>query len=624
MKECPKCKFCFEDEVSVCPHDGATLAQSLRGSVLIDNKYRLEKCLGRGGMGAVYRAKHIHLGRTVAVKTLLHEYATSDATAVSRFQREARAASAIEHPNVVRALDFGITSDGTRYIVMEYVEGRPLNEIIFREAPMAPTRVLKIFKQALAGIAAAHDLKLVHRDLKPANIMVSERSAGANLEDLGLILTDDIANPTDEPEMTVKVLDFGLAKILNDEILGDDNTDLKTGIMGTPFYMSPEQCSAKPVDARSDIYSLGVILYQMLTKDVPFRGDSFAAIVSGHLTQPPPSIRARNPDVSPELEAVVMRALAKNPAHRQSSVRELLAELEAAILKKPSGDAAALLQTTPTLFITSTPGNCNVEVDGEFRGKTNAQGKLELRLPPGEYRLRFTAPGWNDQARTVVMGQEDQSLDVRLTHKTAVPVAAGVSTPLRPATGSFSPATTALPATGGLRPATGRFPTPPPAPPPEVGPRVAANTGFNITLDILLTTVGVLAGVAALTLLPAAPLAPKQDQALWTIAASLLFDSPWWFVATGILSTLVLPTCLLLADYVYPYRPVPVLVTIFNITRIGFLVVMVGGTVVAALGALLNHWEWPSTGWLSLRFVSIFALGALYSRIAARRRAVVV
>ena len=621
MKECPKCKHCFEDDLAVCPHDGATLTQSLRGSRLLDNKYQLEKCLGRGGMGAVYRAKHIHLGRTVAVKTLLQEYASTDATAVNRFQREARAANAIEHPNVVRALDFGITADGTRYIVMEYVEGRPLNEIIAREAPMPPKRILEIFRQAIAGIAAAHDLKLVHRDLKPANIMVHEPDGANNLEDLGLVLTDEPAPTSKASQMTVKVLDFGLAKILNDEILGDDHADLKTGIMGTPFYMSPEQCSSKPVDARSDIYSLGVILYQMLTKDVPFRGDSFAAIVSGHLTQPPPSIRARNPAVSPELEAVVLRALAKNPANRQASVRELLAELEAAIEPKAPADASARLQTSPRLLLTTLPGNCTIEVDGDFRGKSDAQGRFELRLPPGEYRIRFTAPGWNDLARTVVMGNSDQSLEIRLTHKTTVLATApavGVSLSASPATGSFAPPSGSPPThTSKLRPSTGPLP-PPPAPASlPATPGVFPTSGLNIALDTLLTIVGILAGLTAFAAFPSDPLSLRWDR-------TLMAGISWWTSSAGMASVIVVPTCLLLADYVYPYRPVPFLVMVFNIFRAVYLIVVVGGTVVAALGALANHWEMPTLAWFGIRAVAIAALAFLYSRVAARRRAVIV
>ncbi|MGQ9898019.1 MAG: protein kinase domain-containing protein [Acidobacteriota bacterium] len=621
MKECPKCKHCFEDDLTVCPHDGAPLTQSLRGGRLLDNKYQLEKCLGRGGMGAVYRAKHIHLGRTVAVKTLLQEYASTDATAVNRFQREARAANAIEHPNVVRALDFGITSDGTRYIVMEYVEGRPLNEIIAREAPIAPKRILEIFRQVIAGIAAAHDLKLVHRDLKPANIIVNEPTAATNLEDLGLILTDEPAPTQTASEMTVKVLDFGLAKILNDEILGDDQTDLKTGIMGTPFYMSPEQCSSKPVDARSDIYSLGVILYQMLTKDVPFRGDSFAAIVSGHLTQVPPSIRARNPAVSPELEAVVLRALAKNPANRQSSVRELLAELEAAIAPKPSAaTSSATLQAAPRLLITTFPGNCTIEVDGDFRGKTDAQGRFELRLPPGEYRIRFTSPGWNDMARTVVMGNDDQALEIRLTHKTTVMATApaiGLPMPTNPATGSFAPTTgSPLTYTGKLRTSTGSLSLPTPAP-TSLPFTPSPTSGLNIAVDTILTITGILAGLSAFAFFPSDPLSLRWDR-------TLMPGTSWWTTSAGMVAVIALPVCLLLADYLYPYRPVPFLVMVFNIVRLLFLVVVVGGTVVVALGALANHWEMPTTAWFIIRGLAIAAPALLYSRIASRRRAVIV
>jgi hypothetical protein len=377
------------------------------------------------------------------------------------------------------------------------------------------------------------------------------------------------------------------------------------------------------VDARSDIYSLGVILYQMLTKDVPFRGDSFAAIVSGHLTQAPPSIRARNPAVSPELEAVILRALSKNPANRQANVRELLAELEAAIAPKPSAAApSAPLQAAPRLLITTFPGNCTIEVDGDFRGKTDAQGRFELRLPPGEYRIRFTSPGWNDLARTVVMGNSDQSLEIRLTHKTTVMATApavGLPFPTSPATGSFAPPTgSPLTHTGKLRTSTGSLPVPPSTPISlSVAPGAAPTSGLNIALDTILTIAGVLAGLAAFVVFPSDPLSLRWDK-------TLMPGTSWWTGSAGMAAVIAVPACLLLADYVYPYRPVPFLVMVFNIVRVLFLVVVVGGTIVAALGALANHWEMPTMAWFSIRGLSIAALAFLYSRIAARRRAVIV
>lgn len=304
-----------------------------------------------------------------------------------------------------------------------------------------------------------------------------------------------------------------------------------------------------------------------------FSGDSFAAIVSGHLTQAPPSIRARNPAVSPELEAVILRALSKNPANRQASARELLAELEAAIAPKPSVDSSASLQASPRLLITTFPGNCTIEVDGDFRGKTDAQGRFELRLPPGEYRIRFTSPGWNDLARTVVMGNSDQSLEIRLTHKTTVMATApavGVPLPASPATGSFAPPTgSPLAHTGKLRTSTGSLP-PPPAPtslPVTLG--ATPTSGINIALDTILTIVGVLAGLAAFAVFPSDPLSLRWDK-------TLMPGTSWWTNSAGVASVIVVPTCLLLADYVYPYRPVPFLVMVFNIFRVAFLVVVVG------------------------------------------------
>jgi len=218
------------------------------------------------------------------------------------------------------------------------------------------------------------------------------------------------------------------------------------------------------------------------------------------------------------------------------------------------------------------------------------------------------------------MGNSDQSLEIRLTHKTTVMATApavGVPLPASPATGSFAPPTgSPLAHTGKLRTSTGSLP-PPPAPtslPVTLG--ATPTSGINIALDTILTIVGVLAGLAAFAVFPSDPLSLRWDK-------TLMPGTSWWTNSAGVASVIVVPTCLLLADYVYPYRPVPFLVMVFNIFRVAFLVVVVGGTIVAALGALANHWEMPTMAWFSIRGLSIAALAFLYSRIAARRRAVI-
>lgn len=607
MKECPTCKTCYEDIVELCPTDQTRLVSNLPGPSVIDGKYKLLSCLGRGGMGSVFRATHLHLGRTVAVKTLLQDYANSDATAVSRFGREARAAAAVQHPNVVGVSDFGLTADNVRYLVMEYVEGKSLNDIIHQEAPMPPERVCRIMKQVCAGVGAAHALNLIHRDLKPANIMVTEPFGGLKLEDMGLVFGD--SEPTlkspeaaTEPELTAKVLDFGLAKILNEDILGDDSADLKTGIMGTPFYMSPEQCSSKPIDIRSDIYSLGIILYQMLTKEVPFRGDSFGAIVTGHLMQPPPSIRVRNSAVSEALESVVLRAMSKNPANRQQTAAQLMAELEAAVHPPSASSPSNPVISAPlaaVLSLRTTPGSCEVYVDGDFRGKSSAGGTLEIRLEPGEYRLKFSAPGWNDHSRTVQMGDTNQSFEVSLTHKTL----SGTHPVARP---DFRP-----PTTGPLRSSQSsapvrEFET-------HFQPTFSAG-GLMIDLTLaLLCLVGIL-GVTVAS--PADPWSLKMDRSL--------FGFSWWTTAGCFLSTVTILTCLFLSDYVFGHRPVPFLAWIFNLARLVFLIAFVGLTIIGCLGGLTGKWEMPAFAWFTIRAFTVIPLGLLYQRVASRRRAVIV
>jgi hypothetical protein len=266
-------------------------------------------------------------------------------------------------------------------------------------------------------------------------------------------------------------------------------------------------------------------------------------------------------------------------------------------------------------------------VDGDFRGKSNAQGRFGLRLP--QYRIRFAAPGWKDLARTVVMGNSDQSLKIRLTHKTtilATAPAVGVPLSAGPATGSFVPPTGSPPThTSNLRPSTGSLPPLLAPTSPPVTPGALPTFGLNIALDALLTIVGILAGLTAFAAFPSDPL---SDPLSLRWDRTLMDGTSWWTSSAGMASVSVVTTCLLLADYVCLYRPVPFLVMVFNIFRAVYLIVVVGGTVVAALGALANHWGMPTLDWFGIRAVAIAALAFLYSRlpgsrVAARRRAVI-
>ncbi|HEV2686857.1 MAG TPA: Stk1 family PASTA domain-containing Ser/Thr kinase [Actinomycetota bacterium] len=278
-------------------------------SVLSD-RYELREQLGAGGMAEVYLGKDRVLGRTVAVKTLLAQYG-GDPHFIERFRREAQHAAALNHPNVVSVYDTG-SDDGTHYIVMEYVEGKTLRDVIREEGPLLPERVAEIGADVCAGLAFAHSHGIVHRDIKPANIMIT--TAGA-----------------------VKVTDFGIARAVS----GDTVTQTAM-VLGTAQYFSPEQAQSAPVDARSDIYSLGVVLYEMLTRQVPFTGSSPVAIAYKHVKEAPVLPSTLNPDVPPALEAIVMKAMAKNPDNRYQSAQEMREDLMRALHGRP-------VQATPVL-----------------------------------------------------------------------------------------------------------------------------------------------------------------------------------------------------------------------------------------------------------------------------------
>ena len=263
-------------------------------------RYRLDKVIGRGGMSTVYRATDLSLDRVVAVKVAMDPLLERDPVYAARFKREARAAASVSNPGIVTVFDAG--ADGpTRYIVMECVDGRDLSQILRDEGPLEPTRAAHIAEQIADTLAAAHAAGVVHRDIKPGNVMVT-------------------------PQGTVKVLDFGIARTTDGVTLTQT-----ASVLGTAPYMSPEQAMGQPADARSDIYSLGCVLYEMLTGSPPFMGDLPAAVLHQHVRVAPKAPRAVNPDVPPALDALVLRMLAKAPEDRPQTaaeVRDALATLD--------------------------------------------------------------------------------------------------------------------------------------------------------------------------------------------------------------------------------------------------------------------------------------------------------
>lgn len=307
MKVCPKCGAKYPDSTTLCSADGVVLEQTedtLIGKTLAA-KYRIDERLSVGGMGTVYRGTHVLMDKTVAIKVLRPALA-ADEKIVARFSREARAASRISHPHALSVTDFGEAEDGIVFLVMEYLNGKTLKETIRDDGPMPLVRVVEIIRQVGGALDAAHAQGVVHRDLKSDNIMLLN------------------ANGTDY----AKVLDFGIAKIKEPEDGFDPGLTAPDLVIGTPQYMSPEQCSQAPnIDARTDLYSLGVIIYEMLVGHVPFTGDSSTAVMMKHLQEPAPSVLNERPDLPAAVSHVVSRAMAKLPENRYQSVSELVEDL---------------------------------------------------------------------------------------------------------------------------------------------------------------------------------------------------------------------------------------------------------------------------------------------------------
>ncbi len=316
----------------------------------IDGRYRVEGVLGEGGMGLVYRSKHIVLGKPLAIKVLRPDV-SRDEEIITRFRQEAQSASSIGNQHIIDISDFGTLPDGSTYFVMEFLDGSDLTKVIENQQPIAPARVVHIAKQLCAALGAAHEIGIVHRDLKPDNIYLIKRGG--------------------DPDF-VKVLDFGIAKV------GGSSSKLTRAgqVFGTPHYMSPEQCSGSGVDHRTDIYAIGVILYEMVTGQVPFDADNLMGILTKHLYEEPQPPSQHRADIPPELEQVVLRCMSKSTEQRYQTMQELLDDL----LRIEQG-------------IAPMPMPPRMDPTGSFR-QSAVQGALPAEPPPAKSKLPLVLGGF--------------------------------------------------------------------------------------------------------------------------------------------------------------------------------------------------------------------------------------
>ncbi len=340
-------------------------------------KFLVEKLLGGGAMGAVYKAYQRSIEKHVAIKVLHREF-VQEATFVSRFEREAKAASLLDHVNLMRVLDYGREPDGVCYIAMELLEGRSLYQVMKEDGRLGNERLAGLLRQTLAGLAVAHEMGIVHRDLKPENIVVLEKP-------------DDDGNRAE----LVKVCDFGMAKLVtpDQEKQGPLSSEKLTShgvVVGTPDYMSPEQGRGERLDARSDLYAVGVILYQMLSGRLPFSAETPIATLLRHVLDEPVPPSELDPSVHPGLESVCLRALAKRPADRFQTAREMRAELRSVM--EPRANASPSVVPPPRLALGSLPEEGFAAVDlrppAAPRPLELGASRAQAMTPPHSHRIR--------------------------------------------------------------------------------------------------------------------------------------------------------------------------------------------------------------------------------------------
>ncbi len=433
MRICPQCGTRFQEPTQFCPHDGSQTYEAatnqsaptdpLLGRV-IDGRYRIEQKIGEGGMGMVYMATHSVLQKKLALKVLRGDN-SRDAEVVQRFMQEAQAATSIGHPNIIDISDFGRLPDGSVYFVMEYLDGSvPLQEAVH------------LVRQIASALEAAHARGIVHRDLKPDNIFIVRQGADSRF---------------------VKVLDFGVAKVG-----GAASKLTKTGmVFGTPHYMSPEQAAGHSVDQRTDIYALGVIMYEMFTGKVPFDADTFMGILSKHMFEVPPRPTTKGASLGP-IENVVLRTLEKNPDHRYQAMGEVLLDLEA-VAAGGTVDAAPRVAPPPSNLAGALDPAVPMEASSGRPARSDG-GKGILLVALAVVALLAVGGAVGLAAFTFSMGEDDEPQAVARAEAPAESPPTSVEPPARPPEPSSATPTASTPAAS---PPAAATPTPPPAPSAE-------------------------------------------------------------------------------------------------------------------------------------------------------------
>jgi len=373
VKRCADCGARFAIDAAFCPFDGVPLSTSTwdkaddpRAHVEVDGRYEVLEPLGEGGMGTVYKVRHVALDRLFAMKVLRRDLA-ADPDLAKRFVQEARATAAIRHPCVVAITDFGDMEDGVPYFVMELLEGETLATRIRARGLVPPRAALAIGKQIADGLSASHAANVIHRDLKPDNVFLVGRRAA---------------------EEEIRIVDFGAAKIVGGSKL------TRPGIVfGTPYYMSPEQASGQPIDGRADVYSLGILLYEMVTGRVPFEAETYMGVLTKHLFQAPPRMVVPSGAPLGDLEAIVMRALQKDPADRYESMAAFARVLEEAASGTAVGAARVEPASRTTVKLGTMPRADRIEPSVTRRGGAETRRKRRIAIAAVSAGVALVAGG---------------------------------------------------------------------------------------------------------------------------------------------------------------------------------------------------------------------------------------